>query len=132
MASYKKIFALIVIITLAATSTATRNRIVPEEILYNGHSTVIGERDPNENDYVAFAFTVTRRAKLLGWVELVQTFHTWRQETITQIRVEDPGMRLTGGRVEVINNGPGSQNVTLKFYSSFNSGIYKDVVLYGL
>lgn len=134
MASYKRVFALILIIKLVTTSSAfrARTRIVPEGQASNGHDTVIGRRAPNGVDHVAFVDIVHIPAIPFWTVQHEETFHTQRQEIITQVRVEDVTMVVTGGRVQRINNGPGFQNVTLKFYSEWNSGIDKVVALYGI
>lgn len=134
MASYKRIFALIFIIALIiAISSAARNknRIVPEGILYNGNTVVMGTRDPNGKDHIVRMQFVYVRAKLFQKVQYQETFYTPRNEVITQIHVEDVTRHATGSRVELINNGPGCQNATLRFFSKWNSGIDKAVLLYG-
>lgn len=105
--------------------------MVPEAQTSNGHDMVIGKRDVNGNGHLTFINTVLKRFRLLERVKHVQTMYTWRQDTITQIHVEDVTMHVTGSRDEVISSGPGFTNITLKFINKWNCGFRKYVILYG-
>lgn len=138
MAPRNNIVALIFIITLVAISSATRNRIVPEENILPGHGTFTAEGltgviFPNQINYVVLFRVVTelpRRFRKLHYKKIFETAHS---ETIAQVRIEDleDERRTPGGRIELIKNGPGFKNVTLNFVSERNVGIYKYVTLYG-
>lgn len=130
--SYKWILDLIFIIELVATSSAVR--VVPEEAIIPNEQNVliIGTRDPNGNDHLVRIKFVSVRAKLFRRVEYQETFHTPRNEIITQVRVQaNPMMHASGTRTTLIDNGPGFQNVTLNFISKKNSRIEQVVMLYG-
>lgn len=138
MASYKRIFALILIAALISTSSAARGgkQIVPEGNIrvLDGKGTltasIAGVTVPNER--VALTELISEPPKLFGRFNHVETFRTPENQIISQVRVTDVAgeMYTPGGHIELNNNGPGFKNVTLKFFSSWNSGIRKNVILY--
>ena len=124
-----KIFALIFIIKFVTSSLAVR--VVPLGEISNGHGLIIGRRAPLGYDEVLLVERISIPARHLRRVRHEETFHTPNHEIITQVRVDDPTMEVTGVQVTLIDKGPGYENVTLSFLSRWNSGIEKVVVLFG-
>lgn len=142
MALYKSIFVLIFIVQFVAISSAARDRsrIVPVgtiRVLQSYRRRFIagiaGTCISIITDHVALEKSVLLPTHPKGdIISHEETFRTQGNEIIIQVRISDVTERPSpGGHIELINNGPGSRSVTLKFFSTPNSGIHKTVWLYG-
>lgn len=143
MAPNRRVYALLFILNLFFISSTARkkNRIIPDETIGIIRGAVAhGKFEAGEigariqNDYRLFMVGVyIRPARFFGTVQRERIFQTPKNEIITMVRIEDPEYlpAYTGGLVRITNNGPGFRNVTLKFYSKWNTGINKIVTLYG-
>ncbi|XP_033225192.1 uncharacterized protein LOC117178074 isoform X1 [Belonocnema kinseyi] len=140
MTSCKRIFALIYIIKLFVTSVSclsANERIVPEgaaRVLY-GHGSLIAGRAgidfSDEVDRHCGSYFIDKSKKLLAHVQYVRTFATTNNDTISAISVFDMPLESNlGGRIELLNGGPGYKHVTLKFTSAWNNRIQKYINLY--
>ena len=126
---FSRIFTLILIIKLVASSPASR--VFPEGSVPRQAGIHLIQGIRQENDDIVQQQAVFIPPRLFQIIEYEEIFHTERNQIITQVLVVDGALHASGVRVRLIHNGVGYRNVTLKFTSARNNGIEQIVTLYG-
>lgn len=88
-----------------------------------------GERMPLK-DHLAKAKVIEKEYKIFGSIDVTKTFAVPENEIITQILVLDK--KENGGDVSIVENGPGFNNVVLRFKSQWWRGIHFVVKVYSV
>ena len=131
MASYKVIFALILIIKLVINvvpSSAVRN--APLRGMNPSEPEIIfGSRIPGDRLLINKFIYVPARACFT--VQDEERIVTPNGELITQIELISQKVSGPEARVQLINNGPGHTNAILKFCSKWNHGIHFILRVFG-
>ena len=123
---FSRIFTLIFIIKLVALSLAVR--VVPEGFI---REIRLQEGIRQANDHIVQYQVLHITATRFRINEHEEIFHTEGNQIITQVLVMDGAFHEFGVRVEIIRNGVGYQNVTLRFISARSSAMVQVVMLFG-
>jgi FlaG/FlaF family flagellin (archaellin) len=92
------------------------------------HNLIIGSRQPG--DRLVYQENISKESQWLQIVEVQKTFNVSYYSRITQVRALDQKTNGNGATATCLANGPGFNNVTLKFKSKRGHGIRFVVELY--
>lgn len=133
MANTKKfsiIIASVTVITLfiIGSTDSTTSKIYPRATVNKSHHLIVGRREFNDRlDYQEF---IVKNSQTLRVVTVEKTFNASRNSYITQIQALDQKTNGNGAYASLLKNGPGFNNVTLKFKSQRGHGINFKVLIY--
>ena len=92
------------------------------------HNATFGSR--GSNDRLVYRENIIKRSKMFSKVEFTKTFNTTNNDIITQVKAIDTKTDGSGAYAYLIKNGPGHNNVTLRFKSQSRNGIKFVVEIY--
>ncbi|CAK9819026.1 Probable salivary secreted peptide [Anthophora plagiata] len=130
--SGQKLFLYLVIVATAVIATQVSS--VPQGGKYAvnssnaSHNLIIGYRLPG--DRLVLSQNVVKPSAWMRVVVEEKTFNVSKWERITMVRALDQKTNGNGAYASILNGGPGSNNVTIRFKSQRGHGINFVVELY--
>ncbi|CAK9826229.1 Probable salivary secreted peptide [Anthophora retusa] len=130
--SGQKLFLYLVIVATAVIATEVSS--VPQGGKYAAnssnasHNLIIGYRLPG--DRLVLSQNVVKPSAWMRVVTEEKTFNVSKWERITMVRALDQKTNGNGAYASILNGGPGSSNVTIRFKSQRGHGINFVVELY--
>ncbi|CAL7936464.1 unnamed protein product [Xylocopa violacea] len=132
MAAQKVIFYLAIVAIIAAITEVTSSANAVQNWGSNNtnksHNLLVGFRMPG--DRIVLRQSVIKNSSWMRIVTEERTFNTSRFDRITLIQALDQKTNGNGAYASILNGGPGSNSVTMRFKSQRGHGINFVVELY--